>query len=102
MKLAVDLVVEHFVEQVVGIAGEAVEAAEGAEQGLAARPGRALLSCGEEEVEALQAGAEAADVACGVEVGGAPGGPGSVDAVADELLQDDLDQPGRRAHHVHG
>lgn len=88
-----DLVVEHLVEQVICVAGEPVETTEGAEQGLATRPGHALLGCGEDEMEALQAGAEAVDVASGIRigVGGVRDGPSGVDAVADELLQDDLD-----------
>lgn len=98
--------VQHFVEQVVSIGGEALQATERAKEGLAAPAchGRVLLGLGEEGVEALEAGAEAADVAA---VGAArvpPGarrGPGGVDAVADELLQDDLNQPGRRPHHIH-
>lgn len=96
--------VQHFVEQVVSIGGEALQATERAKEGLAAPAchGRVLLGLGEEGVEALEAGAEAADVAGGA--AGSPGarrGPGGVDAVADELLQDDLNQPGRRPHHIH-
>lgn len=95
--------VQHFVEQVVSIGGEALQATERAKEGLAAPAchGRVLLGLGEEGVEALEAGAEAADVAA-VGAAGPPARarPGGVDAVADELLQD-LNQPGRRPHHIH-
>lgn len=66
--------VQHFVEQVVSIGGEALQATERAKEGLAAPAchGRVLLGLGEEGVEALEAGAEAADVAAVARPGSPP------------------------------